>query len=87
MYLRMILNSPSMRKLLFLFLVFTNVLISQAQENEITTYYFIRHAEKDRSYTTNKNPYLTEKGKNRAENWSTVFENVDFDLIYSTKYD
>ena len=75
-----------MKKLLFLFLVLTNTLISLAQENEITTYYFIRHAEKERSDATNKNPDLTEKGTARAENWSAVFENVDFDLIYATNY-
>jgi phosphohistidine phosphatase SixA len=59
---------------------------SQAQESEKTTYYFIRHAEKDRSDDTNKNPNLNEKGLLRAENWSTVFENVAFDEIYSTDY-
>lgn len=75
-----------MKKLLFLFLVVTNIVISQAQENEVTTYYFIRHAEKVRLDATNKNPNLTEKGKMRAESWSTVFKNVDFDLIYSTNY-
>lgn len=59
---------------------------SQAQENEITTYYFIRHAEKIRTDKTNKNPDLNEKGKQRAEYWNTVFKNVTFDEIYSTNY-
>ncbi len=58
----------------------------EAQENETTTYYFIRHAEKDRSDSSNKNPDLTEKGIQRAEKWSNVFENVKFDFIFSTKY-
>lgn len=58
----------------------------EAQENETTTYYFIRHAEKDRSDSSNKNPDLTEKGIQRAEKWSDVFENVKFDFIFSNKY-
>ncbi len=57
-----------------------------SQENETTTYYLIRHAEKVRTDQTNKNPDLTEQGTSRAKNWSVVFENVDFDLIYATKY-
>lgn len=51
-----------------------------------TTYYFIRHAEKDRSDKTNRNPHLTEAGKQRAENWAKVFANVTFDAVYSTDY-
>jgi broad specificity phosphatase PhoE len=59
-----------------------------AQENtsETTTYYFIRHAEKVRKNPDNKNPDLTKQGIARADNWSVVFENIHFDLIYSTKY-
>lgn len=51
-----------------------------------TTYYFIRHAEKDQSDKTNRDPELTETGKERAKRWSDVFQNVDFDVIYSTNY-
>ncbi|WP_033961907.1 phosphoglycerate mutase family protein [Psychroserpens jangbogonensis] len=51
-----------------------------------TTYYLIRHAEKDRSDKTNKDPNLKEEGNKRAVNWSKVFENVDFDAVYSTQY-
>lgn len=58
----------------------------QAQENEVTSYYFIRHAEKVRSDMENTNPELTEKGAQRAQYWSTVFGNIDFDIIYSTNY-
>lgn len=69
----------------FLFLI-TFVLVIHAQEvnKEITTYYFIRHAEKTDS--KNPNPSLNMKGKLRAEKWMNVFNNVKFDLIYSTKY-
>jgi 2,3-bisphosphoglycerate-dependent phosphoglycerate mutase len=77
-----------MKKYLFLFIILTITIHIKAQthENEITTYYFIRHAEKIRTDTTNKNPNLTVEGKNRAQNWSSVFKNVEFDSIYSTNY-
>ena len=54
--------------------------------NKVSTYYFIRHAEKDRSDDSNQNPHLTQKGKNRAEYWSQVLSNIKFDAIYSTDY-
>lgn len=75
-----------MKKLIFLLFIFIYATNTSAQQDEITTYYFIRHAEKDRTYESNKNPHLTEKGVDRALNWAIVFENVKFDLIYSTKY-
>lgn len=54
--------------------------------SETTTYYLIRHAEKDRSDKTNRNPNLNEDGLKRAENWSKVFEHINFDAVYSTNY-
>lgn len=53
---------------------------------EITTYYFIRHAEKDTTDTSNKDPELTEAGIKRAQNWTKTFKDIDFDLIYSSDY-
>lgn len=61
----------------------------KAQDNpdsKVSTYYFIRHAEKDRSDNTNSNPHLNEKGKQRAEKWRDVFSNIKFDAIFSTDY-
>lgn len=75
-----------MKKLVFVFLILTCTLKLQAQDSEVTTYYFIRHAEKVRADKTDRNPNLTEKGRSRAQNWSTVFGNIDFDIIYSTNY-
>jgi 2,3-bisphosphoglycerate-dependent phosphoglycerate mutase len=77
-----------MKKNLFLIIIISISIHIKAQthENKITTYYFIRHAEKVRTDTTNKNPNLTTKGKKRAQNWSSVFKNVEFDSIYSTNY-
>lgn len=51
-----------------------------------TTYYFIRHAEKDTSDPANKDPELAEEGFKRAEKWAEVFKDVTFDRIYSSDY-
>lgn len=51
-----------------------------------TTYYLIRHAEKDRSDTTNRNPNLNKIGLKRAENWKNYFKDIDLDAVYSTNY-
>jgi broad specificity phosphatase PhoE len=53
---------------------------------ETTNYFFIRHAEKNRTDKANKNPNLTEKGNLRAIYWSEVFNSVKFDAVYSTNY-
>lgn len=54
--------------------------------NQTSTYYFIRHAEKDKSDKSNKNPNLIMEGVLRAAKWSLVFDNIKFDAIYSTNY-
>lgn len=58
---------------------------SKAQWNT-TTYYLIRHAEKDRNDPSEKDPKLTEKGLKRAQNWAEVLKDVSFDMVYSTDY-
>ena len=52
----------------------------------ITSYYFIRHAEKDRNDSLSKNPHLTDKGRLRAQKWIEVFKDIPFSAVYSTKY-
>jgi len=54
--------------------------------DKITTYYFIRHAEKDTSNPEEKDPVLTEEGIKRAEHWAEIFKEVHFDLIYSSDF-
>lgn len=54
--------------------------------SETTTYYLIRHAEKDRSDKTNRDSELTEAGLLRAENWAKHFKDIKFDAVYSTAY-
>ncbi len=75
-----------MKKIILLISIILYSTCIVSQENETTTYYLIRHAEKVRTDKTNKNPDLTEQGTSRAKNWSVVFESIDFDLIYSTNY-
>lgn len=73
-----------MKKIL-LILAFTFIsLVSYAQE--VTTYYFIRHAEKLRIDKTDRNPRLNFDGVKRAEAWKDVFSTVKFDAVYSTDY-
>ena len=52
----------------------------------VTTYYLIRHAEKDRSDSTNVDPTLTERGLERAKLWARYFDSIPLDKIYSTNY-
>jgi len=73
-----------MKKLVVVFVLLFCSFTSFAQE--VTTYYLIRHAEKDRSDKTNSNPELTDLGHQRALRWSSVFDNVTFDAVYSTNY-
>ncbi|NNC69760.1 MAG: histidine phosphatase family protein [Flavobacteriaceae bacterium] len=57
-----------------------------AQEIEKSSYFLIRHAEKDRSNEENKNPDLTEDGKKRAIKWSELISDYGIDAVYSTEY-
>ena len=80
-----------MQKLIILLLLISSFKGISAQEiipSETTnsTYYLIRHAEKDKSDQSNKNPNLKEIGLLRAAKWTYVLEHVTFDAIYSTDY-
>ena len=79
-----------MKRILILFLIVSFSFPSMAQQaidkEKTSTYYFIRHAEKNKDDVNNKNPHLIEKGILRALKWSYVFEKVKFDAIYSTDY-
>ena len=69
------------------YIVFALILLVQIGiAQEVTTYYLIRHAEKDRTDPSNRDPHLTVVGQERAENWQNVFNAVPFDKIYSTPY-
>ena len=80
-----------MKKLiLFLFISFSFVAIhsqnSEATSKTTSTYYLIRHSEKDASNPTDRDPNLSEIGVQRSESWVTILKEIKFDEIYSTSY-
>ncbi|WNW02360.1 phosphoglycerate mutase family protein [Tenacibaculum sp. HL-MS23] len=75
-----------MKKYLLIFTATLGLLSSCALEETNTTYYLIRHAEKDRTDKSNKNPNLNKKGKERAKKWSEYFKDINLNAVYSTNY-
>ena len=69
-----------------LLLVFAFTLLTSCEKEKTTTYYLIRHAEKDRTDKTNRNPNLNDKGLERAKKWAEYFKDIKLDAVYSTKY-
>ena len=57
------------------------------EEPIVSTFYLIRHAEKDRSDLSNPDPELNQKGLDRAIRWAEVFDPIPLDAIYSTNYE
>lgn len=55
-------------------------------DENTTTYYLIRHAEKDRSNPENSNPNLNEQGVERAKNWASYFDSIPLAKVYATNY-
>jgi len=63
-----------------------NIASAEETQSEIeTTYYFIRHAEKDRS-TGSNDPSLKKVGQERAQNWAKVLQDKNIDLVYSSNF-
>jgi len=56
-------------------------------EPAVSTYYFIRHAEKIRSNSEDIDPELSQKGLGRAMHWAEILNDVELDAIYSTDYE
>ena len=56
------------------------------KKSETTTFYLIRHAEKDRSNPSEQTPNLTLKGLNRAQNWAKYFDSIPINSIYTTSF-
>lgn len=50
--------------------------------NKTTTFYLVRHAEKD--VTESNNPQLTEQGEQRAQKLAVYLKNID--AVYATPY-
>lgn len=55
-------------------------------QETVSTYYFIRHAEKVLTNPDNPNPDLTQEGYQRAQKWKDIFQEVPFDAVYSTDF-
>lgn len=61
--------------------------IEENTEEMVSTFYFIRHAEKDQSDKTNRDPELNQEGLGRAVFWAEVFSKIPLDAVYSTDYE
>lgn len=55
-------------------------------ETNISTFYLIRHAEKDRTDAEDVDPELNQAGLGRAMHWAEILNEVDLDAIYSTDF-
>ncbi len=53
----------------------------------VSTFYFIRHAEKDRSNPENIDPELSQSGLGRAMHWAEILNDVALDAIYTTDFE
>ncbi|MBU2946129.1 SixA phosphatase family protein [Zobellia uliginosa] len=60
---------------------------NQDANGVVSTFYFIRHAEKDRSDAENTDPELNQRGLGRAMHWAEILKDVDLDVIYTTDYE
>ena len=69
-----------MRLLLTIFLAFS------IPENDCSTFYLIRHAEKVRTNKSDRDPKLNENGIFRALKWKDYFIDKEISKIYSTNY-
>ena len=52
----------------------------------VSTFYLIRHAEKDRSNLNDMDPELSQDGMGRSMRWAEIFESVPLDAIYTTNF-
>lgn len=69
-----------------LLVLFFALFVTFSYAQEVTTYYFIRHAEKQRTDKADRDPHLTFDGYKRADNWKTVFQYIPLNAVYSTNY-
>tara|TARA_Y100000768_G_scaffold387814_1_gene380434 strand:- start:2506 stop:2988 length:483 start_codon:yes stop_codon:yes gene_type:complete len=67
-------------------LLLTIFFIFSIPEDDCSTFYLIRHAEKVRTNKSDTDPKLNEKGVLRALNWKSYFIDKDISKIYSTNY-
>lgn len=72
--------------LLIVFAFSTIAGFAQEKDEEVTTYYLIRHAEKQRTNPNDKDPHLTYKGTKRADKWAEVLSSANINMVYTTNY-
>ena len=65
-------------------IIFLLSFFSFAQNENCTSVFLIRHAEKVRHNLENKNPHLNYAGILRADKWKDVLKHIKFDKILST---
>lgn len=53
----------------------------------VSTFYFIRHAEKDRNDPENKDPELNQEGLGRAMRWAEILDPIPLDAIYISNFE
>jgi broad specificity phosphatase PhoE len=58
----------------------------QAKETNISTFYLIRHAEKERTNPEDVDPELNQEGLGRAMHWAEILNEIPLDAIYSTDF-
>ncbi len=71
------------------FLLFSIMSVAQGASTKqvTTTYFFIRHAEKELTNNPkDPNPLLSETGEKRAQKWAALFSDTKIDMIYTTDY-
>lgn len=56
-------------------------------ESVVTTFYLIRHAEKDRTNPDDIDPELNQDGLGRAMHWAEILNEVALDAIYTTDFE
>ncbi|MET6990375.1 SixA phosphatase family protein [Sediminicola arcticus] len=61
--------------------------IQPPMDSLVTTFYLIRHAEKERINPEDTDPDLNQEGLGRSIRWAEVFDLVPLDAIYSTDYE
>jgi 2,3-bisphosphoglycerate-dependent phosphoglycerate mutase len=71
-----------MRKIFLVLFVFLQLQLS-AQDQKITTFILVRHAEKA---SNDKDPELSDAGVERAQRLAELLKNTKITAVYSTKY-
>lgn len=60
--------------------------VTENTSKSITTFYLIRHAEKENADPNDVDPELSQDGLGRAMHWAEILNKVEMDAIYSTDY-